>query len=90
MLTHLQLNGNIILRNTLKTKEGEQMVKINKLRAQMALYGYTIARLAKEMSVSSRTLSDRLNKSPEKFTQREMENLIKILKIEEPDQIFFS
>lgn len=66
------------------------MVKINKLRAQMALYGYTIARLAKEMSVSSRTLSDRLNKSPEKFTQREMENLIKILKIEEPDQIFFS
>jgi lambda repressor-like predicted transcriptional regulator len=89
-LTYLWLNDSIMLRRTLKMKEGEQMVKINKLRAQMALHGYTIARLAKEMSVSSRTLSDRLNKSPEKFTQREMENLIKILKIEEPDQIFFS
>jgi DNA-binding XRE family transcriptional regulator len=66
------------------------MVNINMLRAQMALYGYTIEKLAKEIGVSSKTLSTKLNNSPEKFTQKEMEELVRTLKIENPTNIFFA
>jgi DNA-binding XRE family transcriptional regulator len=60
------------------------------LRAQMALHGYTIEKLAKEIGVSSKTLSTKLNSSPEKFTQKEMEELVRTLKIENPTNIFFA
>ena len=66
------------------------MVNTNELRAQMARRRYNITKLAKEMGVSSKTLSDKLAKCPEKFTQQEMETIVSILKIAEPGKIFFA
>lgn len=60
------------------------------LKANMVLHGYTIDKLAKELDVSPKTLSTRLNSSPEKFTQGEMEKIISVLKIKNPLDIFFT
>lgn len=66
------------------------MVNTNMLRAQMVLHNYTIDKLAKEVGISAKTLSTRLNNSPEKFTQEQIEKMVKILKIENPAGIFFA
>ena len=66
------------------------MVKTNLLRAQMALYGYTITRLAKELGITTKTLSVKINHTPGNFTQNEIQKIVTILKIEDPMQIFFS
>lgn len=65
------------------------MVNTNELRAQMARKGLNITKLASRMGVSTRTLSTKLSKSPEKFTQNEMESIAIILEIKEPGKIFF-
>lgn len=66
------------------------MVNTKLLRAQMLLNDYTIDKLAKEIGVCSKTLSTRLNNSPEKFTQEEMQKIVTILKIKNPLDIFFT
>lgn len=66
------------------------MVDIKMLKAQMTLNGYTIERLAKELGISTKTLSTRLNVSPEKFTQEQMQRIVDVLKIKNPMSIFFS
>lgn len=60
------------------------------IKAKMVLHGYTIGKLANELGLSTKTLSTRLNNSPEKFTQEEMEKIIDILKIRNPVDIFFT
>lgn len=64
------------------------MVNTNMLRAQMVLHNFTIEKLAKELDVSSKTLSERLNNSPEKFTQKQMQKLVNVLNTENPVKIF--
>lgn len=65
------------------------MVNTNMLRAQMVLHNFTIEKLAKEIEISSKTLSERLNNTPEKFTQEQIEKLVAVLSIEDPVKIFF-
>lgn len=65
------------------------MFRTNLLKAQMALRGYNITKLANEMGITSKTLSVKLNHTPENFTQKEMEAMVYILKIKNPEQIFF-
>lgn len=66
------------------------MVDTKMIRAQMTLQGYTIGKLAKELGISSKTLSVRLNYSPEKFTQAQIQKMVLILKIKNPTDIFFN
>lgn len=66
------------------------MVDTNELRACMARHRLNITKVAKEMGVCTKTLSDKLSKCPEKFTHEEMESLVKILDIKEPGKIFFA
>ena len=66
------------------------MFNTNLLKAQMALHEFTIAKLASEIGITSKTLSVKINHSPENFTQKEMEAIIKILKIDNPMDIFFN
>ncbi|MDD3224742.1 MAG: hypothetical protein PHX70_08630 [Clostridium sp.] len=49
------------------------MVNTKMIKAQMTLYEYTIDKLSKELGISSKTLSTRLNISPQKFTQEEIQ-----------------
>lgn len=56
----------------------------------MTLHGYTVEKLAKELGVSAKTLSTRLNKSPGNFTHEQIEKLVTILEIKNPVDIFFS
>ena len=65
------------------------MLKVNLLRGEMAKNGYTIGKLAKKIGMSSKTLSIKLNHTPGKFTQEEIETIINVLKIENPGTIFF-
>lgn len=66
------------------------MFNVNLLKAQMALNNYTISKLASEIGVTNKTLSVKLNHSPENFTQKEMDAMIRILKIKNPSEIFFA
>lgn len=52
---------------------GDRMVNTKMIKAQMTLYEYTIDKLSKELGISSKTLSTRLNISPQKFTQEEIQ-----------------
>ena len=65
-------------------------VDVRRIKAQMTLLGYTLDTLAKELGISSKTLSTKLNKSPEKLTQEQIQKLVSILKIENPTAIFFN
>lgn len=66
------------------------MVNVNLLKAHMTLNNYTISKLADEMGITSKTLSTKLNHTPENFTQKEMDAMIRILKIKNPVKIFFA
>lgn len=66
------------------------MVNVKLLKAQMVLNNYTIGKLANEIGISTKTLSTRLNKSPEKFTQAEIQKIVTILKISDLMRIFFN
>lgn len=66
------------------------MVNTRMLRAQMVLKNYTIKTLAKKIGVSDKTLSSKLNRFPNKFTQEEMSNMVDVLEIENPADIFFA
>lgn len=65
-------------------------VDVRRIKAQMTLHGYTLDTLARELGISSKTLSTKLNKCPEKLTQEQIEKLVTILKIDNPMAIFFN
>lgn len=64
------------------------MVDINGLKAAWVKKGLTQAQVAKELNISSRTLSERLKKGV--FGSDEIEQLVVLLDIENPIAIFFA
>lgn len=63
------------------------MINIDKLNGKIAENRFTRGKLAKAMDISTRGLSIKLKKGV--FNNIEIEKLIKILKIENPMEIFF-
>lgn len=63
------------------------MINIDKLNGKIAENRFTRGKLAKAMVISTRGLSIKLKKGV--FNNIEIEKLIKILKIENPMEIFF-
>lgn len=64
------------------------MILINELRGKIKAKGYTQEKLAKELEISPKTLSNKLNKGI--FGSDEIEKMIKILNIDNPIEIFFA
>lgn len=64
------------------------MINKNKLRARIIEQGMTQAQLAKEIGISEKTFSLKINSG--KFGLDEAEKMIKILKISEPEKYFFA
>ena len=64
------------------------MILINELKGKMKAKGYTQEKLAKELGISSKTLSNKLCKGI--FGSDEIEKIIKILDIQNPLEIFFT
>lgn len=64
------------------------MINKNKLRARIIEQGMTQAQLAKEIGMSEKTFSLKINSG--KFGLDEAEKMIKILKISEPEKYFFA
>lgn len=60
---------------------------IRALKAEMVKSGYTQEKLAKELGITTRTLSNRLKNGV--FGTDEIEKMVKILKIKNPIPIFF-
>lgn len=63
------------------------MILVNELRGKIRAKGYTQDKLARELGISAKTLSNKLNKGV--FGSDEMERLILILEIKNPMEIFF-
>lgn len=64
------------------------MINANLIRAKIVENGMTQEQVAKEMGISAKTLSIKMNTG--KFGLHEAEKLIEILKIEEPVKYFFA
>lgn len=69
--------------------KGWKIVQTELLLAEIAKNRYNITKLAKEMEITPKTLSVKLNHKPETFTLGEICKMIKILKINNPEEIFF-
>lgn len=70
------------------SKRGSKM-QANVFKAYLALRGYTIRRLAKEMGISPKTLSEKI-KGKYDFTMTEAKTICTILEIDKPGDIFFT
>lgn len=64
------------------------MILVNELKGKMKAKQYTQERLAKELGISKKTLSNKFNKGI--FGSDEIEKMIKILNIDNPIYIFFN
>lgn len=64
------------------------MINANLIRAKIVENGMTQEQVAKEMGISAKTFSIKMNNG--KFGLHEAEKLIQILKIEEPAKYFFA
>lgn len=64
------------------------VINANLIRAKIAENGMTQEQVAKEMGISAKTFSIKMNNG--KFGLHEAEKMIKILKIEEPARYFFA
>lgn len=64
------------------------MVKLNEIRGLIASNGLTQQKLAKMLNISNKTMTNRIKKG--NYRIGEVEELIKILKIDNPISIFFS
>lgn len=64
------------------------MLDVNALKAEMVKNGYTQAKLAAEIGISPRTLSNKLKTGD--FGNKEMEVIINVLSIKDPMSIFFA
>ena len=65
------------------------MVLTNELKGKMVARNLTQRDVAKILGISEKTLNSKLNNRG-LFNASEMENLIKLLKIENPNEIFFA
>ena len=63
------------------------MILVNELKGKIRAKGYTQEKLAKELGISPKTLSNKLSKGV--FGSDEIEKMIKILEIDNPIDIFF-
>lgn len=63
------------------------MILVNELKGKIRAKGYTQEKLAKELGISPKTLSNKLTKGV--FGSDEIEKMIKILEIDNPIEIFF-
>lgn len=84
-MTILYSEDNILLK---KKQGGGKLILINELRGKIKAKGYTQEKLAKELGISPKTLSKKINKGI--FGSDEIEKMIKILGIENPMGIFFA
>lgn len=64
------------------------MILINELKGKIKAKGYTQKKLAKEIGISPKTLSNKFNKGI--LGADEIEKMIKILDIKNPIEIFFN
>ena len=64
------------------------MLNVNGLKAAMVLKGYTSEKLAKELGITTRTLSTRFKTGD--FGTKEIEIMVDVLSIEDPMSIFFA
>ena len=64
------------------------MILVNELKGKIKAKGYTQEKLAKELGISPKTLSNKLSKGI--FGSNEIEKIIKILDIQKPLEIFFT
>ncbi len=65
------------------------MFSKNKLKAQMALSGITAKELANRLNINEATLYRKLQ-ADGNFTRREINDMIRILDIDDPKEIFFA
>ena len=63
------------------------MILVNELKGKIKAKGYTQEKLAKELGMSPKTLSNKLNKGI--FGSVEIEKIIEVLDIQKPLEIFF-
>jgi transcriptional regulator with XRE-family HTH domain len=63
------------------------LILVNELKGKIKAKGYTQEKLAKELGISPKTLSNKLSKGI--FGAVEIEKIIKILDIQKPVEIFF-
>lgn len=71
-------------------KKIEFIIRTDLIRGKMAEKGYTIGRLAQEIPVSRKTLSDKLNSCSNEFKFWEMARIAEILELDEPGRYFFA
>jgi len=64
------------------------VILVNELKGKIKAKGYTQEKLAKELGISPKTLSNKLSKGI--FGSNEIEKIIKILDIQKPLEIFFT
>ncbi|OOM74980.1 helix-turn-helix domain-containing protein [Clostridium sp. BL-8] len=64
------------------------MILVNELKGKIKAKGYTQEKLARELGISPKTLCTKLSKGI--FGSDEIENMIKILEIQNPIEIFFA
>lgn len=64
------------------------MVKLNEIKGLIASNGLTQQKLAKMLNISNKTMTNRIKKGNYRIS--EVEEMIKILKIDNPISIFFS
>ncbi|MBR5289342.1 MAG: DUF739 domain-containing protein [Clostridia bacterium] len=64
------------------------MIKVNLLKGEMVKAGYTQAKLAKELGISSKTFYLKLKKGV--FNSNEIDAMIDLLGISDPVGIFFA
>lgn len=64
------------------------MILVNELKGKIKAKGYTQEKLARELGMSPKTLCTKLNKGI--FGSDEIENIIRLLDIQNPIEIFFA
>jgi len=65
------------------------MFNERKFRAQLVLAGITVKELAEKLGINEATLYRKIG-SDGRFTRQEINNLIEILDIKNPEEIFFA
>ena len=73
----------------MQQREGVIFVNSNLLKGKIKEKAYTQSDIAKEIGVSLQSFNSKIN-GKRKFTLDEVVKICKVLKIEEPNQIFFS
>lgn len=63
-------------------------MNVNLLKAEIVKNGYTLTRLAKELDMAPSTVVRKMKTNS--FKMSEAERIVGILRIEKPDEIFFS